>query len=42
MAGGSITGTYTSDDGLITTTLTSSDMTMEINIGGTVTDASES
>jgi hypothetical protein len=41
VAGGSITGTYTSDGGIITTTLTSSDMMMQIDIGGTVTDASE-
>ena len=41
VAGGSISGTYTTADGVITTTLESSEMTMQISMGGTVMDASD-
>ena len=40
VAGGSIAGTYTTDGEIVTTTVTASEMTMRLEIGGTVMDSS--
>jgi hypothetical protein len=40
VASGSVSGTYTTADGVITTTLGSSDMQMDLTVGGVTMDAS--